>query len=112
MEPASSNELLKDYGKHVFTGAVADEFLSKHGGSGAILDDPSWVEDRSLADLVAAAVLDWYVLMNRPRPPPSILCLLDAIKWSSRFLPCGYNSSSLGAIAVPAFFLQPSHFLF
>jgi len=70
MEPASSNELLKDYGKHVFTGAVADEFLSKHGGSGAILDDPSWVEDRSLADLVAAAVLDWYVLINRPRPPP------------------------------------------
>lgn len=61
MEPASSNELLKDYGKHVFTGAVADEFLSKHGGSGAILDDPSWVEDRSLADLVAAAVLDWAV---------------------------------------------------
>ncbi len=46
-----------DYGKSVFTGRVADEYLKKHGSSGSILKDPSWTN--SHADTVAKAVLDW-----------------------------------------------------
>lgn len=46
-----------DYGKALFTGRVADEYLKKHGSSGDILKDPSWV--KSHADIVAKAVLDW-----------------------------------------------------
>lgn len=45
------------YGKHCFSGRVADSYLKQHGSSAAILKDPSWVKDK--ADLVAAAVLDW-----------------------------------------------------
>lgn len=47
----------KDYGKHVFTGRIADQYLKKQGSSGAILKDPNWV--KTDADTVAAAVLDW-----------------------------------------------------
>jgi glutamine synthetase len=47
----------EDYGKNVFTGKVADDYLQKHGASGAILKDPSWVNDH--ADVVANAVFDW-----------------------------------------------------
>lgn len=32
-----------DYGKNVFTGKVADEYLQKHGASADILKDPNWV---------------------------------------------------------------------
>ena len=46
-----------DYGKSVFTGRVADEYLKKHGSSGDILKDASWVKSHS--DTVAKAVLDW-----------------------------------------------------
>ena len=46
-----------DYGKSVFTGRVADEYLKKHGSSGDILKDPSWTKTHS--DTVAKAVLDW-----------------------------------------------------
>ena len=46
-----------DYGKSVFTGRIADEYLKKHGSSGGILKDPSWTS--SHADTVAKAVLDW-----------------------------------------------------
>ena len=46
-----------DYGKAVFTGRIADEYLKKHGSSGSILKDPSWTG--SHADTVAKAVLDW-----------------------------------------------------
>ena len=42
------------YGKHCFSGRVADSYLKQHGSSAAILKDPSWVKDK--ADLVAAAV--------------------------------------------------------
>jgi glutamine synthetase len=45
------------YGKHVFTGKVADTYLKKHGASGAVLKDASWTKTH--ADVVAAAVLDW-----------------------------------------------------
>mmetsp|Transcript_588 Transcript_588/g.1161 ORF Transcript_588/g.1161 Transcript_588/m.1161 type:complete len:718 (+) Transcript_588:128-2281(+) len=48
-----------DYGKSVFTGRVADEYLKKHGSSGDILKDPSWTKTHS--DTVAKAVLDWAV---------------------------------------------------
>ena len=54
---AASLEAYGDYGKHLFKGTVADEYLKKHGSSAAILDDPSWTANH--ADTVAAAVLDW-----------------------------------------------------
>ncbi|KAL7545652.1 hypothetical protein ACHAWF_009018 [Thalassiosira exigua] len=55
----ASVEPYADYGKSVFTGRVADEYLKKHGSSADILDDPSWT--RTHADTVAKAVLDWAV---------------------------------------------------
>ena len=53
----ASIEPYSDYGKSVFTGRVADEYLKKHGSSGDILKDPSWTVSHS--DTVAKAVLDW-----------------------------------------------------
>eukprot|EP00585_Thalassiosira_rotula_P013231 CAMPEP_0196130474 /NCGR_PEP_ID=MMETSP0910-20130528/828_1 /TAXON_ID=49265 /ORGANISM="Thalassiosira rotula, Strain GSO102" /LENGTH=720 /DNA_ID=CAMNT_0041389783 /DNA_START=79 /DNA_END=2241 /DNA_ORIENTATION=- len=55
----ASIEPYADYGKGVFTGRVADEYLKKHGSSADILDDPSWTKTHS--DTVAKAVLDWAV---------------------------------------------------
>mmetsp|Transcript_8178 Transcript_8178/g.17686 ORF Transcript_8178/g.17686 Transcript_8178/m.17686 type:complete len:315 (+) Transcript_8178:94-1038(+) len=55
----ASIEPYADYGKSVFTGRVADEYLKKHGSSADILDDPSWTTTH--ADTVANAVLDWAV---------------------------------------------------
>lgn len=46
-----------DYGKNLFSGKVADEYLKKHGASGDLLDDPAWVKTH--ADVVANAVFDW-----------------------------------------------------
>lgn len=57
LKPAS--EVFKSYGKHIFTGKLAEYFLKKNGTSLEEFSDPSWVKDRSKADLVAAAVLDW-----------------------------------------------------
>ena len=54
---AASTEPYADYGKSVFSGRVADEYLKKHGSSVDILNDPSWVSTHS--DTVANAVLDW-----------------------------------------------------
>merc|ERR1719343_476372 len=48
-----------DYGKSLFAGRVADEYLKKHGSSADILDDASWTQTHS--DTVAKAVLDWAV---------------------------------------------------
>lgn len=56
---ATDFDVFKPYGKHVFTGKLADHYLKNNGGSGKILEDPNWVKDRKLADIVAAAVLDW-----------------------------------------------------
>ena len=47
----------QDFGKNVFAGKVADEYLKKHGASGAILKDPAWTVNH--ADTVANAVFDW-----------------------------------------------------
>ena len=47
----------EDFGKNVFTGKVADEYLKKHGASGEILKDPAWTVNH--ADTVANAVFDW-----------------------------------------------------
>lgn len=55
----ASLEAYSDFGKTLFTGKVADEYLKKHGSSGEILKDPSWVKNHS--DTVANAVFDWYV---------------------------------------------------
>lgn len=49
----------EDFGKNVFSGKVADEYLKKHGASREILKDPSWVNDHS--DTVANAVFDWAI---------------------------------------------------
>lgn len=57
MRSMSSLEQFDDYGKNVFAGKVADEYLSKHGQSAAILKDPTWVKNH--ADAVAMAVFDW-----------------------------------------------------
>ena len=54
---AASIEPYADYGKSLFSGRVADEYLKKHGSSADILDDPSWTKTH--ADTVAKAVLDW-----------------------------------------------------
>jgi len=53
----SSLEAYDDFGKMVFAGKVADEYLKKHGASGEILKDPAWVKDHP--DTVANAVFDW-----------------------------------------------------
>jgi glutamine synthetase len=47
----------EDFGKNVFTGAVADEYLKKHGASVELLKDPAWV--KNAPDTVADAVFDW-----------------------------------------------------
>jgi hypothetical protein len=56
----ASLEQYDDYGKNVFSGKVAEEYLSKQGASGDILKDPTWVAKHS--DVVAQAVFEWYVL--------------------------------------------------
>lgn len=58
---ASTNPEFKDYGKHVFTGNVADYYLKKNGSSKKLLANSDWITDRAKADIVAAAVLEWAV---------------------------------------------------
>jgi glutamine synthetase len=53
----ASLEAYEHFGKNVFSGKVADEYLKKHGASGEILKDPSWVKTHS--DVVASAVFEW-----------------------------------------------------
>lgn len=53
----ASLEQFDDYGKGVFAGKIANEYLSKHGASADILKDPTWVQTHS--DVVADAVFDW-----------------------------------------------------
>jgi hypothetical protein len=59
MKPASATNVFKPYGKHVFTGKLAEHYVTKHGGSATTMADSSWVKDRKQADIVAAALLDW-----------------------------------------------------
>lgn len=56
---AGAPSLTKGYGKHLFKGTVADEFLSKQGMSWGQLEDGKWTTDPAAADKVAAAVLEW-----------------------------------------------------
>ena len=53
----ASLEAYEDYGQNVFSRKVADEYLQKHGASGDLLKDPTWVKTH--ADVVANAVFDW-----------------------------------------------------
>lgn len=53
----ASLEAYEEYGKHVFAGAVAKEYLEKHGASADLLKNPSWVKTDK--DVVANAVFDW-----------------------------------------------------
>eukprot|EP00591_Stephanopyxis_turris_P011704 CAMPEP_0195509352 /NCGR_PEP_ID=MMETSP0794_2-20130614/2306_1 /TAXON_ID=515487 /ORGANISM="Stephanopyxis turris, Strain CCMP 815" /LENGTH=714 /DNA_ID=CAMNT_0040636545 /DNA_START=35 /DNA_END=2179 /DNA_ORIENTATION=+ len=53
----ASLEPYEHYGKHVFKGKVADDYLKKHGADSSLLEDPNWTATH--ADTVAAAVLDW-----------------------------------------------------
>ena len=55
---AFSTEDESGFGSKLFTGDVAEKYLSKQGLSASTLQDPSWTQDGS-ADKVAAAVLDW-----------------------------------------------------
>ena len=55
----ASMEPYSDFGCHVFKGAVADEYLKRHGLDASVLKDPTWTKTH--ADTVAAAVLDWAV---------------------------------------------------
>lgn len=48
---------LEDYGKNVFTGKVADQYLKKYGLSKDVFQDPNWVNEKS--DDVASAILEW-----------------------------------------------------
>jgi hypothetical protein len=57
MRGMASLEAYEEYGKHVFTGTVADAYLQKYGASADLLKDPSWTKTHS--DVVANAVLDW-----------------------------------------------------
>jgi len=53
----ASLDAYSDFGKALFKGSVAEEYLSKHGLSASVLDDPTWTGAH--ADTVAKAVLDW-----------------------------------------------------
>lgn len=53
----SSIEQYEDYGRNVFSGKVADEYLEKYGKTSDILKDPTWVKNH--ADTVANAVFEW-----------------------------------------------------
>lgn len=55
----ASLEAYEEYGKHVFTGKVADTYLQKYGASADLLSDSKWTATH--ADVVANAVLDWAV---------------------------------------------------
>jgi len=57
----SAAEVFKGYGKHIFTGELADYYLKKNGSSFAEYQDSTWVKDRSKADKIAAGVLEWAV---------------------------------------------------
>lgn len=54
--PADIEEF-KLYGRHVFIGRVANEYLKKYGEAHTLLKNSSWTETH--ADVVASAVLDW-----------------------------------------------------
>ncbi|KAL7565243.1 hypothetical protein ACA910_014541 [Epithemia clementina (nom. ined.)] len=49
----------EDFGKNVFAGTIAEEYLSRYGESKTLLEDPSWVKTH--ADTVANAVFDWAI---------------------------------------------------
>jgi len=46
-----------EFGSKLFTGAVADKYLKKHGETAELLSDADWTTKK--ADKVAAAVMDW-----------------------------------------------------
>lgn len=56
---ASTHPEFALYGKHVFTGQVADDYLKQHGSSGSVLKEPTWVKNH--ADVVASAMLEWAI---------------------------------------------------
>ena len=58
-KPSSKKALspFEIFGKHVFQGATADQYLKPYGMTSADLKDPSWTRTKS--DEVAAAVLEW-----------------------------------------------------
>ena len=91
------DDLFSDYGKHVFTGAVADEYLAKQGASAELLNDPSWVTHSS--DKVADAVFEWYVVEDVVHCVMriSLFCI-----WFVRILP------TLLLISIYALIIHPS----
>lgn len=57
MRSMASLEAFEDFGKGVFTGKVADDYLQRHGADASLLKDATWVKTH--ADTVANAVFDW-----------------------------------------------------
>jgi glutamine synthetase len=53
----ASLEAYEDFGKGVFTGKVADDYLQRHGADSSLLKDATWVKTH--ADTVANAVFEW-----------------------------------------------------
>jgi hypothetical protein len=77
---ASIKDQFEEYGKMVFTGKVAEEYLSKHGSSSELLNDPTWVNHSS--DTVAEAVFDWYVSIDQ------LACCCSGSMSVSRIVEC------------------------
>mmetsp|Transcript_30682 Transcript_30682/g.42876 ORF Transcript_30682/g.42876 Transcript_30682/m.42876 type:complete len:708 (+) Transcript_30682:3-2126(+) len=50
---------IEGYGKNVFKGTVADEYLSAEGLPSGTLNSSAWTQDPAAADKVADAVLKW-----------------------------------------------------
>ena len=55
---------MDDYGKNMFKGAVADEYLSKQGLPAGLLEDPSWTTTSSKARSSKAQLSQaWWALL-------------------------------------------------
>ena len=94
----ASLEAYDDYGKNVFAGKVADEYLQKQGASGDILKNPTWVKTH--ADVVANAVFDWYV-------PGDAVVHCSSDEQRTRPSLCGPEQSAVSFSAVWFFICLP-----
>ena len=56
-----THPLLSNFGTKAFSGAVADQYLTAQGLPAGTLKNTDWVRDETMADSVAAGVLQWAV---------------------------------------------------
>jgi glutamine synthetase len=52
---------LESYGRAVFRGAVAAEYLQRYGVSPKVMSSPEWTGDEDLANNIASAMRDWAI---------------------------------------------------